>query len=645
MRKTFKILFATILMFLFSASSCMAGGVVLALSGGGTRGFAHVGVLKVLAEENIPIAGIVGTSMGSIIGGVAACGYSPSEIEEIVMDLDMRNLLYDRTQPSLSRLGAEDYGESMSIGRVFLNKKGEVVGPLGGLSGIKLLRKLEEITSPCINITDFNRLPIPFAAVATDLYHGGPVLLRSGSLAEAMRASMSIPGLFQPWKIGNRLLVDGGLVANLPVRIAKEIFPGYPVIAVDISSEKKEPGQIRSIVDVLDQSINIMTARDLEIDRQRADLLIRPDVGGLPMLSTSDFTTIIDTGEIQTRRQISDIRYLAQNAPAVPDRQIITGKWEGPGDWTPDLNYYEAQSDHKYETIFGGYYSSFHDRNYLFADLITRNFLEDGDSLLRQFILGREWGIKYSYQNAGETWRKRSEYSFTARHREFDPSNAPATRWERYALDFTERTLLGHFRIGIGLTAEYFDSDQGEDSHIGPKASIIYNTLDDALDPARGVYVRTDIYWRDLDILMGRMEFKGVAQIGGTLAKMILEGGFFAGDMSNPYSRAYLGAREELHSLADHPLAGENTAWWKTTLRRVLTESWWGTINGDIFFTQGYLLDDSFKTLEEPWETGIGLYIPGSLLNATVFAVYTDEEDWDFGATIGIPIRNPSSSP
>lgn len=646
MKKTFLIFCTLLITMLLTTSSCLAyGGVVLALSGGGTRGFAHVGVLKVIEEENIPIAGIVGTSMGSIIGGMAACGYTSSEIEKIVMDLDLRTLLYDRFQASHSPLGTEDYGEGTTFHKVYLNDKGEIVGPLGGLSGHRLLNKLEEITSPCRNINNFEKLPIPFAAVATDLYQGEAAVIRSGSIAEAMRASMSIPGLFQPWQMGNRLLVDGGLVANVPVRIAKELFPSFPVIAVDISAENKRPGEIRTIMDVLDQSINIMTAGNLATERQKADLLIRPEVGKLPMLSISDFSSIINAGEVQAREQVENIRHLAQNAPPLPKDRSVDVPILDKEDPSKTLASYTFEGDHKYEALFGGYYSSFHDRNYLFSDLVTRNFLEEGDMLLTQFILGNEWGLKLAYHNAGETWQQQSDYSFSIRHREFDPLNTPASQWERYALEFTERTVLGHFRAGIGLTAEYFDNDGECDTYLGPKAYLLFNTLDDNLDPNRGLYFRTDLYWRDLDSLMGRMEFKGVTPMGNTGAKMLLEGGLSAGDMSNAYSRAYLGAREELHSLADHPLTGENAAWWKATFRKVLAESWWGTINGDIFFSQGFLLDDGFNTLEDPWETGIGLFIPGSLLNATVFAVYTEEKDWDFGATIGIPIPDTPIGP
>jgi len=215
------------------------GGVVLVLSGGGARGLAHIGVLEILEEQGIPIAGIVGTSMGSIIGGLAASGYAPGELRRVVEDLDLTNLLSERTNPIFVPLPSDNLTPRNKIPWVMLNQAGEVIGPLGGLSGVKLLERFAQLASR-VQVVRFDELPIPFAAVATDLETGEKVVLRAGSLASAMRASMAIPGLFEPWPMGDRLLVDGGLVSNLPVETAKELFPGYPVIAVAASGQLRK---------------------------------------------------------------------------------------------------------------------------------------------------------------------------------------------------------------------------------------------------------------------------------------------------------------------------------------------------------------------------------------------------------------------
>ncbi|GAB1426577.1 hypothetical protein MASR2M17_00030 [Aminivibrio sp.] len=245
----------------------------MVLSGGGTRGLAHIGVLEALQEENMPIAGIVGASMGAIIGGLAASGYTTQEIREVITTLDLTNLLSEKTNPIFVPLSQESANPRSKIPWVVMNKAGDVIGPLGGMSGVKLLEKFAQLASRT-QIVRFDELAIPFAAVATDLETGEKVVLRTGSLASAMRASMAIPVLFDPWPVGGRLLVDGGLVSNLPVDTAKEIFPGYPVIAVDVTGTLKSRKDIKSVVDVLDQSLTIFTRRNVENEILKADLVI-----------------------------------------------------------------------------------------------------------------------------------------------------------------------------------------------------------------------------------------------------------------------------------------------------------------------------------------------------------------------------------
>ncbi len=641
MRKITNILFLVMVIAVLPVSSSFAsyGGVVLALSGGGTRGFAHVGVLKVLEEENIPIVGIVGTSMGSIIGGVAACGYSVSEVQDIVINLDLRNLLYDRSKPSDSPLGKEDHEEVQSFYRVLLDEKGKVVGPLGGLSGLKLLDKLKEITYPCRDIRYFKDLPIPFAAVATDLVEKKSVVLRSGSLAESMRASMSIPGLFQPWEIDGRLFVDGGLLANIPVTIARKEFPGYPVIAVNITGGGKQREDIRSVADVIDQSINIMTSASENEEIEKADMVIRPDVGNLPILSTGNFQDIFKKGEEQAREQIEELRLLASNSPPAPKTKgIILAVEEAKEEIVPFDFRTHGSREYTYDVILGGYYSSFHSHNWLYGNVLMRNIWEKDDVLVAQSILGKEWGLKFRYLDAGNEKSRRTDIALAFRHRKFEPRNSSDTAWNRFSIYAAERFSKGPFRMGIGITGEYYDYDGGSDSHVGPQAFILYNSLDDSLDPTSGTSLRADVFWRDADTLLAKLKFQNVHSLGNSKIRLILKGGFFAGDMDNPYSRAYLGGQEELYSLAEHPLVGENSAWWRVILRKALLDSWWGSVNAELFYGRGYLLDDSFESLEEPWETGLALFIPGSVLNARVMALYDQEEDWQFGISLGLPL-------
>ena len=200
-------------------------GIVLVLSGGGTKGLAHIGVLEILERENIPIAAIVGTSMGAVIGGIYASGYSAAEMKEIISDLDMMEIISNRSSAEAADINYNKPPSSGSaIFNVFMDEKKKPRSNRGMLRAKGLYSFLNEMTAR-VTVTDFNLLPIPFAAMATDLETGESVVLRDGNLASALRASLSIPGIFEPWEMNGRLFVDGGLRANLPVLEAKRLFP------------------------------------------------------------------------------------------------------------------------------------------------------------------------------------------------------------------------------------------------------------------------------------------------------------------------------------------------------------------------------------------------------------------------------------
>ena len=636
-----------------TASSAEYGGVVLALSGGGTRGIAHIGILKVLEDDGIPIAGIVGTSMGSIIGGLASCGIPADELENIVLHLDLRSLLYDRTNPSSSPLGQENSSESWTFYRVLLDERGKVVGPLGGLTGLRLLHKLEDLTSPCRDITDFNHLPIPFAAVATDLVSGEAVIIREGSLPEAMRASMSIPALFQPWKKDGRLLVDRGLVANLPVRIARELFPGFPVIAVDITASSKREDQINTTIDVIDQCINIMTGKDLKADLAAADLVIRPDVGDLPILDTNLMDEALEAGIIAAEKQRGQLRALAESSvkelpgKAIAEKKAFAGDTADEGETFTSPFYSDRRNvkDFSYEALLGGYYSTFHDHNWLYGDIIMRDLLKDEDTLSLQLIAGEEWGLGLRYLNKGDAWDNRTDTRILFRKRIFEPRNSEDVHWDRYAFSYTERFYLGSLRGGLGLLGEYYNCDNEWEGHYAPTLFLTYDSMDDMIDPTEGTSITAELTWLDLEELIARLEFRNVHSFRNGGYRLMLRGGFYLGDEEKPYYRAYLGGREELISLSEHPLAGENSGWWQVMLRKVMIQNWWGTINGDFFYTRGYLLDHSLDILEDPWEAGFALSVPGSVFNGKIMAVYGEDEEWSFGLSLGIPLWEGGARP
>ncbi|MFI4914685.1 MAG: patatin-like phospholipase family protein, partial [Steroidobacterales bacterium] len=250
----------------------------LVLSGGGARGAAHIGVLKALDELHVPVDAIAGTSMGAVVGGLYASGMSGAEIERALGSLDWQNAFRDR--PPRTEL---DYRRKEEDRQFLVNlplglhgKK--LVIPKGLLQGQKLTQVLRRLTLPVARITDFDQLPTRFRAVATDLETGEATVLRDGDLTTAMRASMSVPGLFAPTEYRGRLLVDGGLAENLPIDIAREM--GVDVlIVVDAGYPLQSRENLQTLASITNQMLAILVRRDAS--RQLAtlgprDVVLRP---------------------------------------------------------------------------------------------------------------------------------------------------------------------------------------------------------------------------------------------------------------------------------------------------------------------------------------------------------------------------------
>ncbi|MDP5064112.1 MAG: patatin-like phospholipase family protein [Haliea sp.] len=261
----------------------------LALSGGGARGAAHVGVLKVLEEMRIPIDFIAGTSMGSIIGGLYASGMTPEEIQKGLNSMDWEHIFSDtppRKNRSLRRKRDDElYLVNASIG---LSDEGELKFPTGAIQGQKFGLALRQLTMSVTTITDFDQLHIPFRAVAADIGSGQKVVLSGGDLATAMRASMAVPGIFAATEIDGRLLVDGGITDNLPIDVVRDMGADI-VIAVDIGSPGRPAADITNLFMITEQLISIMTRTNVE---QQIATLTERDVFILPELegfSSSDF--------------------------------------------------------------------------------------------------------------------------------------------------------------------------------------------------------------------------------------------------------------------------------------------------------------------------------------------------------------------
>lgn len=280
--------------------------VGLVLSGGSAHGFAHVGVLKVLEELRVPVDVVAGTSMGSVVGGLYASGMSPAEMERIILTTDWEDLLDDRSsRDRLSfRRKRDDVLNYVDL-EMGLTRKG-IAFPSGLIAGQKLGFLLKALTLGTVGIESFDELPIPFRCVATDIGTGEKVVLSDGSLAEAIRASMSIPGVFSPVPRGARLLVDGGLVENLPVSEAESMGADV-IVAVDVSSDKFDLDKLKSFGGVLSRMASLPVRENVAKALSRASVVVTPRVADIPSMDFARGGTLLQRGEEAARGVVKEL--------------------------------------------------------------------------------------------------------------------------------------------------------------------------------------------------------------------------------------------------------------------------------------------------------------------------------------------------
>ncbi len=296
--------------------------VGLALSGGGARGAAHIGVLKVLEREGIPIDCIAGTSFGALVGGLYALGYKADEIEKIFAKEDWGAIFSNASDlsqtPVLARARARYQG--------VLNFKGFIPElPSGLLAGQRLIEILDVLTTDRMIAADFDfdRMPIQFRAVATNLVNGERYIYRAGTMTEAIRASIAAPAFFTPVEKNGMLLVDGGLVDNLPTDVVREMGADI-VIAVDVTSPLLEKEQIKSFLDVLDQSLSLAMRRDEETNRKLAKLVLRPDLAHFSALDYDRIQEIEQSGVKEAESKLDAVKALLSRVAARARRPLPT---------------------------------------------------------------------------------------------------------------------------------------------------------------------------------------------------------------------------------------------------------------------------------------------------------------------------------
>jgi NTE family protein len=266
----------------------------LVLGGGGARGAAHVGVLKVLKDMHIPIDCIAGTSMGAIVGGLYASGLSPEEIEREIRDMDWDDVLEDQPpRPERQFLRKRD-DDNYLVKKQLGYESGQLELPLGYIQGQKLDLELVRLTQHVATISRFDELSIPFRAVATDIETGDEIVLSSGNLARAIRASMAVPGAFDAVELDGRLLVDGLVTNNVPVDVARKMGADIAIV-VNVGTPLKERSEITSALAIIEQYSNIVGQQNVmrQLDTLReTDIYIQPKLGDI---STSDFNRAAET--------------------------------------------------------------------------------------------------------------------------------------------------------------------------------------------------------------------------------------------------------------------------------------------------------------------------------------------------------------
>src|SRR5436190_5637240 len=272
----------------------------LALGGGGARGCAHVGILRVLEELHIPVDYIAGTSIGAVVGGLYASGLTPDQIDRALSDTDWRDALNDRTAyKDLAYRRKEDEVRYLTALEAGL-RGGHFVLPSGLRSGQKVRFLLQSYLIPVATVRDFSKLPIPFKAVAADIETGDAVVLDHGELADAIRASMSIPGVFSPMEIEGKVLVDGGIADNVPVDVVRAMGADI-VIAVDVGSPLLKHEQIESLLSVTGQVMTILTRKNAEKQIRAADIVLTPPVSTFGLMAFGQAREIIDAGRKYAR--------------------------------------------------------------------------------------------------------------------------------------------------------------------------------------------------------------------------------------------------------------------------------------------------------------------------------------------------------
>jgi NTE family protein len=294
--------------------------VGLVLSGGGAKGFAHIAVIKVLEEAGVRIDYIGGTSMGAIVGGLYAAGYNGKQLDSILKSINYQQLLAGglprKSKPFYEKENGEKYVLILPI------KKGKVGIPAGLTGGQNLLNLLTRLTQQVNNIHDFNKLPIPFLCIATNLENGKQEVLKKGFLPLAMKASGSFPTLLAPVEINGKLLTDGGIVNNFPVKEVKNMGADI-LIGVNTQSGLNKKDNLDSAVKILNQIVGFQISQNGKGKNKYVDVLIKPNVKKYNVVSFDEVDEIMKEGDSAAREKMKELKAIAKQQIKKPKTTTI----------------------------------------------------------------------------------------------------------------------------------------------------------------------------------------------------------------------------------------------------------------------------------------------------------------------------------
>jgi len=292
----------------------------LVLSGGGAKGFAHIGVLKVIDRLGLKVDYVAGTSMGAIIGALYASGYSGNQLDSIFKSLNFDDVISDNLPREAKTFYERDNSEKYAITLPF--DKFKLKLPSGISGGQNVYNLLTKLTLPVSEIHDFSKLPIPFFCIATDIETGESVILDKGNLAQAITASGAFPSLFKPVIINDRVFIDGGVTNNYPIDELKAKGVDK-IIGVDVQDSLELRDQLTTAPGILLQINNYRTIKEMKIKAKKTDVYIKPDIKEFSVISFNEGRRIVESGEKAALLKIKELNLLSALQKNTKDDNVI----------------------------------------------------------------------------------------------------------------------------------------------------------------------------------------------------------------------------------------------------------------------------------------------------------------------------------